>query len=342
MSPLSDPAPAAPAARPHVRIVMATRDGMPFLRDQLDSFVAQDHADWSLTVGDDGSGDGTRALLEAFRADHPGRRIEILPGPRRGAAANFLATLGAAGDLPPGAAVALSDQDDVWLPDRLSRALTRIGPDGGARGTAYCSRTWIGDRAARPLRPSRRHRGGLCFGNALVQNVMAGNTMVFDAAATRILRGAVPDALAVRGGRGVAHHDWWIYAFLAGAGTRLIGDDRPGLIYRQHGHNEMGASGGLGHARDRIAMLADGRYADWLDGNLEALARRADDLTPEARALLERVVEWRAGAGRWTGGLRRAGMRRQSRGGDVLLALAAAAGWLRPRGQMPVAPRRGA
>ena len=105
---------------PHVHVLMATWNGAAHLEEQLRSFEAQTHRDWSLWVSDDGSTDATGRILADHAAAHPGR-VHLFEGPRRGSAANFLSLL-AQPDLPPGV-VALADQDDVWLPHRLERGL---------------------------------------------------------------------------------------------------------------------------------------------------------------------------------------------------------------------------
>ena len=305
---------------------MATFEGAANLEAQLASLRAQDHADWSLLVSDDGSTDATRAILaEAARREG---RIALVDGPGQGsAAANFLSALGPdAPPLPPGACVALSDQDDVWLPHRLSRALALLGAVEGP--AIYASRTWLYDARAprgRRRRLSRGHPRGPSFGNALVQNILAGNTIVMSPEAAAIVRDTVPAARAARAGRGVAHHDWWLYALATGTGMRVLIDEMPGLLYRQHATNVMGAHRGLRRGADRFAMLRDGRYAGWVAGNVEALGTLEERLTPEARRLRARMAAWLAGGAATGGGgggfagLRRAGVRRQTLLGDIIL-----------------------
>lgn len=110
---------------PHTTILMCTFQGQKYITQQLKSFSAQNHAKVGLWVSDDGSTDGTLEALRGFRSPdgHPPR---ILSGPQQGFAANFLSLL-CAEDLPPGY-VALSDQDDVWFPEKLSRALALLAP----------------------------------------------------------------------------------------------------------------------------------------------------------------------------------------------------------------------
>lgn len=311
----------------HIRILMATLNGARYLPDQLASIARQSHGDWSLRVGDDGSRDETRALVDRFARAHPDHDIRLLDSPGRGSAANFLSL--AARPLPEGCWLAFSDQDDIWMEDRLARAVGQLGqaPDGPVPGAGkvYASRTILTDAAGTPLTPSRRHRRPPVFANALVQNILAGNTLVADPAAARLLERTSPAALA---GAGVAHHDWWIYQIATGAGARIVLDDRPGLYYRQHGHNAMAAHRGLRQHLSRLAMIRDGNYGGWIDRNLAALEAVADELTAENRELLEQFIRWGRAKTRPARrpALRRLGIHRQSRSGDLALALMARLG----------------
>ena len=140
----------------HLRIVMATWHGAAHLDEQLASIAAQSHADWSLLVSDDGSTDTTRDIVADFVRAHPGHDIALIRGPGRGSAANFLSALGH--DLPADAWLALSDQDDIWMPDRIARAVTMLqeataGPAGSRPAGIYTSRTLLMDADGRMGRP---------------------------------------------------------------------------------------------------------------------------------------------------------------------------------------------
>lgn len=266
---------------PHVRILMATRNGAAHLPAQLGSLLAQTHDDWSLWASDDGSTDATPDLLAGFAVAHPGREVRLLDGPRRGAAANFLSLMAHPG-LPPGP-VALADQDDVWLPHRLGRGLAAVA---GEEPAFYASATILADAEGRLGRVSSRHPRPPAFANALVQNVLAGNTLILNAAALALLRRTLPAALT----HSVAHHDWWVYLVATGAGARVVLDPEPGLLYRQHEGNVMGAHRGPRVALARLGALGGGRWGDWVGRNLAALDACRDVLTPEARALADRLA----------------------------------------------------
>ena len=301
----------------HVTILLATLNGARFLQAQLESYRAQTHRDWSLIASDDGSDDGTIAILQAFQRDNPDRLVTVLRGPGKGSAQNFLSLLRAAG---PADLVAFSDQDDVWLPGKLDRAVG--GLHGHVRPTLYCSRTAVTGPSLEPIGTSPDFARAPGFANALVQHIAGGNTMVLNRAALDMLQPA--SLLASR----TVSHDWWCYQMVTGAGGRVLFDRRPGLCYRQHGRNQIGANRGW---RARLARLQglffERRFSGWMDENCAALSAAEAWLEPGARRRLRRVVAARRSRlpGRILG-LLRAGVYRQGRCGTAALWLAALTG----------------
>jgi glycosyltransferase involved in cell wall biosynthesis len=100
---------------PLISIAMATYNGEKYLREQLKSLADQTYLPCELVVGDDGSTDGTIAILNEFsrRAPFP---IRIIRNPENlGYGDNFLRTAAeCTGDW-----IAFCDQDDVWSPKKL-------------------------------------------------------------------------------------------------------------------------------------------------------------------------------------------------------------------------------
>ncbi|MAC82279.1 MAG: glycosyl transferase [Rhodobacteraceae bacterium] len=260
-----------------VRILLATRNGSRFLQAQLDSYLAQDHGNWALWVSDDGSTDGTWEMLEAFRAAHPQREIVLKRGPGRGSAANFLSLM-CDPDLPVGP-VALSDQDDVWKPERLSVGLSGLDR---AHPTVSAAHTVETDAELRPTRRKPRRLPPPSFHNALVQNILAGNTLTLNGPALVALRhGGRPD---------VPFHDWWIYLRLSAVGAQVLVHDDRVLFYRQHGGQTLGAHRGLIAGAQRMGALAGGRYRGWVKQNLTALVTRPEGVLPPHRIAAERLL----------------------------------------------------
>lgn len=265
-----------------VVIVLGIHDAGLALSGQLNSYLDQTWRDWDLLIGDDGASGQDMAVLAGFRqtAVHAGHRVEIRPGPRQGFACNYLTMLR---DLPPDTGfAALSDQDDIWLAEKLERAVAALK---NAEGPAvYCGARLIWNPDTDRRVPSRPLRRGLSFRNALVENVACGNTIVLNRAALNLIR--VSHGVAAT----VPFHDWWIYLLVTGAGGQVIHDPVPQVLYRQHAGNALGAGeAGWNWARAR-RDVAGGLYRARLDRNLAALSAMRHVLTPEHQALLDRVL----------------------------------------------------
>ncbi|WP_281981256.1 glycosyltransferase [Thalassorhabdomicrobium marinisediminis] len=298
---------------------MGTHNGAPHLGAQLQSFVDQTHDAWTLWVSDDGSADTTRDQIDRFGAAHPGRLGALQDGPGQGIAGNFLSLL--MREELAGCWVAFSDQDDVWLPHKLARAVERLSALPDQRGI-YASRTIHTDESLTPLGESKIHQRPFGFGNALVQNVLAGNTIVMPPETTDLVRRSASAALSA----GVPFHDWWVYLVCAGADVPVVYDREPSMYYRQHRTNALGAASA--RRLDRFAKLRSRVYARWFSNNLAALDQTRALLTPAAEGLLDRVTEWRNRPRLWRRSPRQLGLYRQTAGGDEVLRLMARAGWL--------------
>lgn len=306
---------------PHIRILMGTRNGAAHLSEQLASLRGQSHRDWSLWVSDDGSDDATPEILDRFRSAVPEREVRVFAGPGQGAAANYLALLGRV-ERRQDMLVALSDQDDVWLPDKLTRAAAAVAAAAGAeqRPVAYAAAYLLADERLCRRRPCRPCPAGPSFRNALVQNILSGHSLVLNAAALALVQRSLPAA-------GVPFHDWWIYQVTAGAGARLVYDPRPALIYRQHRDNLLGGNRSLAALRRRRTLLRGDDYRRWIDANLRALQAAAEVLSPVNRDLAQRFAAARRRPGPARAAeLVRLGLHRQTRSGTAALLLAAALG----------------
>jgi len=165
--------------QPTVHILLATYNGARYLTEQLQSITRQTHSAWTLTVSDDGSTDDTLAIVQRFAAqvDQP---VTVLQGPRQGSStSNFSHLLGNAPTGNSQDLYAFCDQDDVWHDSKLERAVQfhALHPSQCVR--LYCGRTQFVNERLQPIGLSPSIKRPPSFGNALVQNIASGNTMVF-------------------------------------------------------------------------------------------------------------------------------------------------------------------
>ena len=265
-------------------IVMCTFNGALFLREQLKSFCTQQGVRWRLFVSDDGSTDETRKIIQQFQKSEAGRIVvDTTNGPRRGFASNFLTALGAA---PESEYFALSDQDDIWLPEKLQRAISLLSLIPADRPTLYCSRTTTANRQGEPVGYSELFTVKPNFKNAIVQSISGGNTMVLNLAARKLVQQAGTHL-------NIVSHDWWLYQLVSGAGGAVIYDTESHILYRQHGENMVGENRSIGARLNRLKRLMNGVFKTWMDRNLSALDSCKAVLTVENRDLVTELTNLR-------------------------------------------------
>lgn len=270
---------------PNVTILMAVYNGAAHLSEQLDSFAAQTHTSWQVLASDDGSSDESPEILNDFAKNHP---LTYLEGPCSGGTENFMSLVRCTQEYSPRDHwLAFSDQDDVWLPKKLERGIKALKNVPSDTPALYCSRTWITDEALGGRRLSPPRPKPLGFRNALVQNVVAGNTILLNAAGARLIEAAAQRT------KEVVVHDWWVYQIMSGHGAILIHDDEPGLLYRQHDVNQIGANDTFNARMYRLGQLLRGRLRQWNDINLEAISASERYLNQENQEAFKEFREIR-------------------------------------------------
>ena len=285
-----------------VTVLLAAYNGEAFLPAQLASLQAQEDADFSVLMQDDGSRDGTAALLAQTAGRDPRFRLGACPGQHLGAIGNFWNLLGQT-DAPY---TALCDQDDVWRPRRLALGLAAMAaaeaelpPDTPVLVHGDC-RLMAEDGSV--LKESFfAHQGwdpgAVTLAPLLVQNNVTGCTVLMNAALRRL-------ALEIGKPERMFMHDWFL-ALIAAAFGRVVFLPEALVDYRQHGQNVQGASrkgllargmkalGAVEKAKARIALTYrhTAAFAEAAGDRLPAEARRLTEayLATEKMPKLQRI-----------------------------------------------------
>lgn len=239
-------------ATPKVRVLLATYNGVRWLDEQLRSIFEQTGVDLSVVVSDDSSTDETAQCLAGWAAHS---RLLALPntGRRFGSAhRNFLRLILEA---PLGDAdfVALADQDDVWLPAKLQRAVHCLHELPADAYSSDVIAFWPDGRRQLIRKSHAQRRHDYLFGSP-----GPGCTFVLPRAVFDRLRAWVSanhDKL-----QAIWVHDWLIYAYVRGQGLRWHIDTVPNMLYRQHGNNEIGVNAGWRAAYRRWSHVRSGSY----------------------------------------------------------------------------------
>ena len=239
--------PSTPDATPRVTVLLATRNGLRFIGEQLDSILGQAGVTVRVVALDDESTDGTAEWL-AERASRESR-LTVLhsEGASGSAAANFFRLVLHA-PLDGNDLVAFADQDDIWMPDKLSRHAALID----SLGVAAVSSNVISftERGARTLvRKDYRQREF----DYLFESAGPGSTFLMTRSLIDLVRRTLTEN-AEQVSR-VASHDWLIYAIARASGLVWHIDHEPTVNYRQHDSNVIGANLGAASALARLRLI---------------------------------------------------------------------------------------
>lgn len=262
------------SSHPAVAVVMSTYNGERYLKEQIDSILAQAYPNMLVHVRDDGSSDGTLALL----ADYEKRGlIEVDRGQNVGVTSSFY--LGIAAVVDRADYVVLCDQDDVWHADKVERAIGALGkypsdtPLLHYTEVNYCDGTLVRQGVSHLCRFVPRFEG-LFF-----ENCCSGNVTTINQSLAKLVLESGPER--------VFYHDWWI-ALLCACFGHLVYDPEPSVEYRRTGENVSPTGAGIKLAIHRLKEALDAKRLSPISGQLEKLLDEyGDAMADERRAALE-------------------------------------------------------
>ena len=273
--------------RGSVSVALCTYNGARYLPRQLQSYLMQDRIPDELVVGDDGSTDETKSLIEDFARSAP-FPVHFHANPSQlGVGRNFDQTI----QRCTGEFIALSDQDDEWRTDKLSRLVGLLEMDPQA-GYACSDADMIGEESQ--SLNGRQWQQYKCPPNTflafdsdargrhllLQSDRILGATMVLRAASIRSLS-PIPTTWV---------HDHW-YSVLCEL-TGAHGVCTPELLtrYRLHGQQTCGIRRAVGPYRQKKRTLSD-RQAHRV--------RRHERLIDLRRHLVDRLIPLQPELARW-------------------------------------------
>lgn len=205
-----------------VSIAMCTFNGERFIREQLDSIVNQTYSDLEIIICDDGSNDGTCDIVR----DYAGRdsRIRFVQNTEN---LGFIGNFEKALSMCSGVFIALADQDDVWLPQKIEVLMSEIGDNL----LLYSAVRLIDENGAGmdKVFPSVKRLEGDVALSLIVGNCVTGHACL-------IRRELLELALPFPGN--VLAHDQWL-AVVAASQGKLKASEQVLSLYRQHETNAI-------------------------------------------------------------------------------------------------------
>lgn len=300
-----------------VLVVLAYFNGAVWVREQVQSILAQKDVDVRIVVFDDGSTLGLTAAeaLAGMSADVEIRTRNIASG---GAGQNFLRALTEI-DTSQSDFVAFSDQDDVWDRAKLQIAVQRLCESGSAGYSSAVRASWPNGDVKVLGQISE-----VTDIDFLFEGAGQGCTFVLTRSFADQLKEIISDHARLISG--AHYHDWFVYAVSRALAHHWVFDPAPSMMYRQHESNDTGARSSFSGMASRLAKIRNG----WYSGQVRIVHQAVQSLDPGViPADFEQAFQRRDGLARRIALFRvviKRGRRRRS--DRLILGASALLGWI--------------
>lgn len=218
-----------------ILVLLSHYNGHEFIKSQIHSILMQRNVKVTLLIRDDGS--NNMEDVEYLKNTIDGySNIELICGENLGCAESFKSLLLEANKRAECYDYfAFSDQDDVWLEDKLlvaAKALDKIGYIGPE---LYCANLSLVDKKLKCIGVMNTKTFNVQKKKlaSFVDNIATGCTVVFNRDLLRFFVDSVPSQMRM--------HDSWLYVVCSYFGE-VYYDEIPHILYRQHGNNVEGTA----------------------------------------------------------------------------------------------------
>lgn len=214
-----------------VLILLSTYNGQKYIREQLDSLYNQKDVDIHILVRDDGSKDNTVEILKDYQ--HKYGKMTIHADENVGAAMSFHTLMSYAYcEYPNYDYYAFSDQDDVWLEDKLFIATQQLSTNNG--DLYYCNATITDHNLNKIEELGVVHNLSLQY--LMFRQPALGCTQVmtkkYFSLCTELFKDYIKHNPPL-----IELHDVWTMWISQMIGIKVIVDEKVHMLYRQHGNN---------------------------------------------------------------------------------------------------------
>ena len=223
-------------ARQTIAVLLAAYNGKAYIKEQIETILNQQDVHVSIFISIDISNDGTREYLEEIYGKNT--QVIILEdiGHFGGAAKNFFRIMRDV-DFESYDFVAFADQDDIWYPDKLSRAIKRLYETKSDGYSSNVLAFWEDGRE----QLIEKSQPQVAY-DYLFEAAGPGCTYVMTTTLAMQIK-----QIIVENWDTVNHlwlHDWFCYAYARANGFLWVIDEWPSMKYRQHSQNQVGVNQG--------------------------------------------------------------------------------------------------
>jgi glycosyltransferase involved in cell wall biosynthesis len=215
---------------PEVAVLLATHNPTETIEEQINSIYAQTAVKVKIYWGDDRSTEESKEYVRRLLA---GKNFVEIEDTGVGATKNFLHLL----RFPTEEYIAFSDQDDIWLPEKLAQHVSLIKDSSDLPALSHSNSLVLENGKTRKKKSVCQDH---TFYQLSWQNCVQGCTILLNSKSQQLLN-SMPQNF-------VLAHDWWSAQVISLYG-KIFFNENADLLYRIHSKNEVGLPGTLTRVR---------------------------------------------------------------------------------------------
>lgn len=228
-----------------VLVLLSSYNGEKYISDQIESILNQKTVHTvDLLIRDDGSNDSTVEIIKKYIVLNP-NRIRLIQGKNVGYVKSFFILIKEASGYDY---YSLSDQDDVWMENKIEKAIEVLYKEDNSIPLLYSSTSYLVHDDLVPFGITQNKQKEITFLNTMIQNFLPGHNQVMN----QLLLNELKDDIDYSK---IYVHDSWItnVAIIKG---KVLFNNEPFTYYRQHLDNEVGfGKGKIGWIKERIKRI---------------------------------------------------------------------------------------
>lgn len=235
-----------------IAVLLAAYNGSEWIEGQINSILSQENVEVDIYVSIDVSVDCTLHKMQHMNSIYP--CIKILPYGEKfgGAAKNFFRLIRDV-NFDSYDYVSLSDQDDIWLPDKLFHGINRLLACSADAYSTDAIAFWDNGRK-KLIKKSYAQRQF----DYLFEAAGPGCTYIFSTSSFLSFKDFLCEKWEST--NNVYLHDWMLYAFYRSNGFKWVIDSKPLILYRQHASNQVGVNAGFAAYKKRFLLIKNKWY----------------------------------------------------------------------------------
>lgn len=248
----------------NVCVLLAAYNGEKYIREQLDSLLSQVEVKIDIYISLDLSTDSSLDIINEYMSVH--KNIYLLDyGHRYGSAGQNFFRLLIDVDFSKYEYISFSDQDDIWLPTKIKRAIYLIKDKKQDAVSSNVTAFWNDGRKKVIKKDSKQVNYDYIF-----ESSGPGCTFVMNNELASNIKNSLINNKANLNKLWL--HDWYCYAFSRNNNYSWYIDNEPLLLYRQHENNQVGANNGFEQVLRRVKAVLSGDAFDKVKSQAEYLS----------------------------------------------------------------------